>query len=86
MTWNLKRNAVGFVRIGLMAMLFGAAYSMWQVFLVGVGHADIPTVIFRFGLLFVAFGAATKFGLLCDAKPSDAQHSAAAGAPQAARV
>ncbi|MFO1076394.1 MAG: hypothetical protein U1E73_01560 [Planctomycetota bacterium] len=72
MNWSLKGNAVGLVRVGLLALLFSAVYPMWLAFRFHQAPIDVSTMVFRCGLFFIALGAAIKSGMLHEGKPSDA--------------
>jgi len=49
MIWSLKANTVGFVRVGLLALLFSAAYPLWLVLRFHASPVDFSTIIFRGG-------------------------------------
>jgi hypothetical protein len=83
---NLRSDAAGFVRAGLLALLFSAAYPMWLAVRFRGGPVDLSTIIYRGGLFLVLLGAPMKYGLLHGEHASAARPAAGTDAPRGASL
>jgi len=80
MDTKASSNAVGFIRIGLAALLFSVLYPACRLFEgSAAAGTDASTVIFRGGLFFVVLGVAVRHGWLAAASATGGSQGATAG-------